>query len=68
MESGEEKGKRKEEGESEGTFPLSLPPPPRSFLARQFTIHLIARRSYNSYIENVIVISFSLFFVQGQGI
>ena len=68
MESGEEKGKRKEEGESEGTFPLSLPPPPRTFLARQLTIHLIARRSYNSYIENVIVISFSLFFVQGQGI
>ena len=47
MESGEEKGKGKEEGESEGTFPLSLPPPPRSFLARQSTIHLIARRSYN---------------------
>ena len=27
MESGEKKGKRKEEGESEGTFPLSLPHP-----------------------------------------
>ena len=47
MESGEEKGKMKEEGESEGTFPLSLPPPPRSFLAKQSTIHLIARRSCN---------------------
>ena len=47
MESGEEKGKRKEEGESEGTFLLSVPPPPHSILARQSMIHLIARRSYN---------------------
>ena len=47
MESGEEKGKRKEEGMSEGTFHLSLPPLPGSFLARQATIRLIARRSHD---------------------
>ena len=47
MESREEKGRRKEEGESEGTLPLPYPHRPRSFLARQSAIHLIARRSYN---------------------